>query len=236
MIRQIKPVWPRRANIFHRLMRDCELFLPFNEGTGTRVGDVLRNRHYGDVSGASWVAGRANIGFALSFDGNDYIAVSDKTYLRPGSNDFTAGIWVNFPIAGDGWAGIFCKGMTTLAPKNTWGLTQYSDTTDQILFAISADAGLSFAAFLYTDALADGWHFVVCRREGATANLYVDGESVAEDTSAAADLSSDADMQIGRDAASVYITAVLDAPFFYRRSLATAEILELYRDTFAAMR
>jgi hypothetical protein len=78
----------------------------FDEGTGSAVYDSTKNGNNGTITGATWVTGKA--GTALSFDGNDYVSISDSVDLS--SANITVGAWVN--PANTGNLGIAAKSNT----------------------------------------------------------------------------------------------------------------------------
>lgn len=108
------------------------LYLPFEEGTGTRTYDLsgynsngtLYNFNFNSSSG--WVKGKS--GWGLIFDGvDDYILIPTSTSLDFRNKDFTISVW------------IFRYNTTTIENRVISQNEGSSSTCSQINFAISSE-------------------------------------------------------------------------------------------------
>lgn len=200
----------------------------FEEGQGGTVNDTSGNGNFGTWSGTGSHYTSGKFGKAGNFNGtNDYVTVTDNANLRPGTGDFTVGLWVKLPLTSNGeasgWGTIFDKGLTTSAPAHTWGFTRTALQTNSITFTQSTDGGGAFGALLSTNGLSNGWHYVVARRSGSTTQLFVDGSYFTQDTSAGDNLSSTSNISMGKNPNS-YTQYSIDQVRMYNYARSLAQI------------
>lgn len=200
----------------------------FEEGSGGSVNDTSGNGYVGTWSGTGnhYVPGK--FGKAGNLNGtDDFVTVTDNANLRPGTSDFTVGLWVKVPFTSNGeasgWGSFFTKGLTTGAPAHTWGFWRYGTTTNQVAFAQSSDAGGSFDVNMSTAALSNGWHYIAAKRSGTITQLFVDGSYYSQNTNAGDNLSDASDIKMGRNNSS-YTQASIDQVRYYNYARTPAQI------------
>jgi len=146
--------------------------------------DSTVNNNDGTVSGASWVDD-GKLGKALSFDGNDYVIVSDSSLLEP--DRITVEAWVKSSGTPGNYKYIVSKYLPTRPGSySSYGL--YTASSGGLRFYI----GLSSYGVLSPDAGTDvwdgNWHHVAGTYDGSAVKLYVDGEPVAGAGSTTSDI------------------------------------------------
>jgi hypothetical protein len=197
----------------------------FDEKTGGTANDTSGNGFNGSfVNTPTWARGK--FGSSLNFGSGNYLSIPDNSALRPGTGDFTAGVWVKTPFSETGsWPNIFLKGLTTTAHAHSWGFYGYSTNLDQIGFSQASNAGGSFDLTLGTPHLSNGWHHIIARRSGTTTQLYVDGVYTTQSTNGGSDLSASDNIYIGGNSANTfYFIGQIDQPTYYNYARTPAQI------------
>jgi hypothetical protein len=211
----------------------------FNEGTGTKAGDMSGNGNTGTLTnGPTWAGGK--LGGALRFDGlDDYIDAGDSSALEPAST-ITVSVWVNVRGAGT-WSGqdngndyLFTKGRNSGSPPYySYGLS-WRASDNRFLFAIGTSGTHTSITGSVSHPAGSGWMHVVGVYDGTNVYLFVNG--VQEATTAlsgaiAYGFASD-NLYLGLWQTSSYIRAingVLDDVRIYNRALGANEITRLYQ-------
>jgi hypothetical protein len=112
-----------------------ELFLPFDEGTGSGTIDASGNYHHGAFSaGASWVPGRVGSG-AVRLNGSGTVAVSGASVQT--DNSFTVTALVRLDAAD----GAFQTAVSQDGPLSSGFALQYSPRKKKWVFAVSPQDG-----------------------------------------------------------------------------------------------
>ena len=200
---------------------------------GTVARDVSRNSNNGVITvGAggltTGIHGEAN--GAYDFDGSaTVITIADTPILRPGTGNFTMSFWVKVPFTGSGnWSGLVSKGLTSSAAAHTWGFLR-SDTTNRVYYQQATDAGGAYGVNIYTDIMADGWHFILATRDGTTAYIYEDGIYKRLSATAGDDLSSGQSLRVGVDVAVNFSDVAIFDVCFYSYAMSAGQIAKLYQ-------
>ncbi len=194
----------------------------FDEDFGTTVYDSTANDNDGTVSGASWVDGK--LGKALSFDGTDYVIVSDSSLLEP--DRITVEAWVKKSGTPGNHRYIVSKYLPTKPGSySSYGL--YTASSGGLRFYI----GLSSTWVASPDAgtgVWDGdWHHVAGTYDGFAVKLYVDGELVTGVGSTTSDIEygGTGDLFIGAyTTASYCFSGTIDEVRIWDEALTAAQI------------
>jgi len=195
-----------------------------NEGSGNTAIDSSVNTNNGAISGAVYVTGVS--GTALSFDGNDFVRVTDDASLEFGAGSFSISAWMKtsinssqINIIGTNWAA-----STAIIMGLFNGLVNF--------LAINAATGISFTT---NQQFSDGnWHHVVIVKDSAVSlgHTYVDGKLVKSDTDAGATLNTTRDWTIGarQNPAGVdndFFDGLIDQVRVYNDALTSTKVLNL---------
>jgi len=211
-----------------------------DETSGTTAADSSGNGHNGTLvnmdPATDWVTGQ--IGNALALDGTD-----DHVTLPIGSvigslTNCTIATWVNWS-GGSSWQRIWEFGSNT----NVYMfLTPNNGSTGALRFAITRTGSAGENQTTSSAVLpSDGWHHVAVTidADNHTHSLYLDGNRVAQNTSATlkpSDLGSTTRNRLGRSQTSdPYFNGLLDDVRIYNYSMNAEEVAQLadilrYRD------
>lgn len=209
-------------------------YFPFNGN----ANDSSSNSLHGTVVGAQLTCdrfGQANN--AYSFDGNDYIQISNNSKLLFGSSAFSLTAWIKFCNSQAEYAGIIAKEPTTIFyPGYQLTIASQNKLTTQI--GDSSGYGIERRGHTRLD---DGeWHFVVLNVKPLSSTqeivqLYVDGVLEAYDQKYTHRAGLDAslqytnDMFIGKDRNSTqFFKGSIDDIKIYDRPLSNTQIIDLY--------
>ncbi len=214
---------------------DPDGFWLMNERCGLKVFDVSGNGNTGTFAAGkepTWAAGKFDM--ALDFDSTaqQYLNIPDNPILRPGTNNFSIGFWVDIH-GGEVWGGVVSKGMFGSALANTWGFV-CEGVVNKIYYQQATDGGGAFGCNISTSIMTDGWHHIFVRRFGNTVELYEDGAFRASDNTAGQNLSAADSITLGTTIAARTdnFDGRIDGLVYYNRALSTAEIQQLYYDPF----
>jgi Concanavalin A-like lectin/glucanases superfamily len=190
----------------------------------------------GTVAGATLTTDRhGNTNSAYSFNGsNNYIEIQDNTSLRPGS--ITIAAWVYPKITGQ--QGIVYKSVYADATEEEYALE--INASGQLNGGIKRNsgcaAGVGWNNVTSTQTISlNQWTFVCLTWDGTTLKAYINGSSVAANTSVSSgsiDNCSGGTLRIGiewqNDQAP--FNGKLDDLRLYNRALSEQEILSLYNE------
>ena len=195
---------------------------PWLGSSGYRLLDRTRYANHGTLTnmdaGTDWVGaaipGRS--GYALDFDGtDDSVNCGNKVSWSP--QQHTMAIWLYWRDAG--------KGFSRLFSYYHGGPTFYqsSSKTWTIVHAATVDWNTGIAM------TANVWQFIVYTRNGSTADFYINGVNRATNSAYNPTFSNTNDVRIGAAGnGSEYTSMQAASASIYTRTLAAAEILQLY--------
>ncbi len=167
------------------------------------------------------------IGGAFDFTGTGHgsgqaiLVVPNADSLNPGPNDFAVAVWVKTRSNVDG--DILRKGSSS--NSSTWYKIEHGpDAGDKLSVNFNTD-GTDATVTSGADYNDDQWHFVVAQRNGAQAELWIDGvlDGTAPISGA---ISNDANLAIGSmdTLSDDFLNDSLDEVRIFKRSLSQAEI------------
>lgn len=189
----------------------------FNDGVGTKTGDISGNGNTGTVSNATWTQGR--FGKALYFGGvNSFVSVPNKPIF-----DITSSITLSAWYKKDVGSGTN-KWLVHKATVNT----SYSMFIEGGLKMRIEHPGMQDCAT--TEPSEGVWHHAVSTYDGANMRVYVDG--VLKQTCAATGSIniSGGGIEIGSFSSTGYpFKGVIDEVRIYNRALSASEISTLYK-------
>ena len=191
------------------------------------------------VLGLSDLSGRGNFGTSVNgptyssanggsivFDGSDdYVNCGSPSTLNFGTGNFNLSCWVNIPsTSGADWIGIISRYVSGVG------------------FWIQLNPGNRYVGFGWdgnnfitssTSAGGGQWKFISCQRTGSTsAEVYVNGISVASSSSMPSGTSNGQQIDIGRiDIAGRYSAGNIAQVSIYNRALSAAEIQQNFNAT-----
>ena len=159
-------------------------------------------------------------GYALSFDGNDYVNASYSSSLNVGRGNWSMGAWTKTTQAS--WGSV-------ISGYNGYGF---------ILYGASA-AGTARIEFRGCTAVQAGptvndgkWHHIIAVRDKDNDGLflYVDGSLAGSNTDCSGTTSAaNEDINIGRDNRAIeYFNGIIDDVRIYEEALTSAQIRKLY--------
>ncbi|MFC1604394.1 LamG-like jellyroll fold domain-containing protein [Planctomycetota bacterium] len=205
----------------------------FDDGSGSTAQDSSGNGNHGTLFGnPQWITG--HLGGALDFDGNgDYVDLPISSLLSSLTNS-TFATWVDFSNAGGGWQRIFDFGIDT---TYNMFLTPRMDTAGVMRFAITISGYTDEDQTTAPSTLPSGWHHVAVTLDADNNihSLYLDGELVAENTTARytpSSLGETTQNWLGRSqySADGYFDGSLDDFRIYNRILTAGQVEDLYND------
>jgi hypothetical protein len=177
-------------------------------------------------------------GGSIVFDGvDDYFTTSNYNDIVFGNGDFSANIWMKFPISsvgeGGAWGPIISKGCTTSAPAGTWWVAQNSTNTNSVALNISSTAGGTFVCSLNSGSLNNGWNNVFVMRQGSTSSMYINGVFRQSDNTSESNLQSTRPLTLCATFTTNITTqrtnASLSSVMLYNRALMPSEIFQNYQ-------
>ena len=218
-------------------------YWPFDEGEGKTVYDTVGGRH-GRVTGAQWTDGQ--VGGALSFNGqSNYVALPDNDPVWLPQGDFSIAFWVYFE-ARPAWSDDVIEVVLDLnyaASQNAYnelGYAVYRDVeSGTMVFGMITSARSSEDLFSDTQLVNDRWYHVVAVRNGASQQIYVDGELDNDRTCSRTPITftgtyDDNKVNIGRytiimaSPTQFYFKGKLDEVMIFDQALTPAEIRRIH--------
>jgi concanavalin A-like lectin/glucanase superfamily protein len=154
----------------------CTLNLRFDERQGSNVLDDAIYENDGAVSGAAWVNGK--FGSALSFDGNDYVAIPDSNTLDS-ADEITIALWIYPTAYNSGYAAHLAEKRDG-TPGANFDMYFFGATAGSYYkkIRIYAEAGGTWKSVspLYEVTTLNKWYHIAWTYSSTTGGkLYVDG-------------------------------------------------------------
>ena len=194
--------------------------------------DETANNNDGTINGATYTAS-GKFGGAYSFDGDDYITVSDDASLN--TANVTLSAW--FYAESDDLSTQRCimqKPYTSNSePYYQYHLTAYNTSTyPKTIFLHISVGGARYTLAAKNSGWEYGqWNQVVATYDGETIKGYVNGVFIDEQTTPSGDITTYATaLTIGRNAVgnSQYWLGKLDDVSIFSRALSASEVRDLY--------
>lgn len=189
----------------------------FNDGVGTKTGDISGNGNTGTISNATWTQGR--FGKALYFGGTNSSVSTPYNSVFDLTNNITLSAWYKKDV-GSG--------------TNKWLVHKATVNTSYAMFI---EGGLKMRIehpamqdCITTEPSEGVWHHVVSTYDGVNMKVYVDG--VLKQTCAATGSINltGGGIEIGSFASTGYpFKGVIDEVRIYNRALSASEITTLYK-------
>lgn len=212
------------------------LNMPFNTRVtdlGYEVKDFTSYNNPGVFASAatqpSWTSS-GKVGGAYTFDGGDYFSVADDDNSLDVTTDFTITFWMN------------ANDLITLNPNiisrnggggyEPWRVEFTNAPNVRLIIAnttTNRDFLLNYAHGLNTGS----WHHVALTFDDGTAELFINGSSVATDTSAITAVRvSGSPLYVGaRTTSSNFFNGSIDEVLIFNRVLSEDQIAQLYADS-----
>ena len=190
-------------------------------GSGTTWTDLSASGNTGTLTNGPTYSS-AN-GGSIVFDGvDDYVNCGSPSTLNFGTGNFNLSCWVNIlSTSGADWIGIISRYVSGVG---FW--IQLNPGNRYVGF------GWDGSNFITSSTSAGGgqWKFISCQRTGSTsAEVYVNGISVASSSSMPSGTSNGQQIDIGRiDIAGRYSAGNIAQVSIYNRALTAAEISQNY--------
>jgi len=195
-------------------------YWPMNEGVGTKAGDSSGQGNTGSITGATWTSGKH--GKALSFDGNDYINVSNSSSLN--SSLITVAVWVN-PTSFANYKTIAIK-TTSSSWNDGWGLFHYTGANDIRFFINGYNAN-----YVSANIPIGSWSHITGTFDGSLISIYTNGTLTATSTYSGSINTSSNILQIGSGdiVGGGFWNGKIDDVRIYNRALTASEVAKLYK-------
>jgi len=179
------------------------------------ANDTSGNNNNGTINGATFTTDTpSKKGYAMSFDGNDYVEILDNTSIDISGN-LTISTWLKFPAGGE--FALISK-ISNIYDAGNWA----------IIIGWGDKIALRFGS-VNSDLSNDGkWHQVVGVHQGTTAYLYVDGKLIKTQATGAVS-ANNYNLYFGRanDGSGGYI-GLIDNVRVYDQALSESQIKQLY--------
>lgn len=201
------------------------------QGEGN-ANDSVGSNHAALQNNAGFTSGV--VGQAFHFDGvDDFIALVNGPALNFATTDFTIELWMNLDNASrlQDLVGRLCCGVYPAA--RGYGLEVDAGI---LRFALGGGPTNSNDLFVPATLSSGQWHHLAAVRSGNTNRIYLDGQSLGEQTAGdAVDIDPDGNVVFGRQVVinpccpwdGRHLAGSLDEISFYSRSLEEAEILSI---------
>jgi len=213
--------------------RDCVLYLPFKEGSGSTAYDYSGEGNDGTISGATYKK-IVDGGYALDFDGNnDYVNLGSSIGIS-GSDSRTFVIWFKTSINN---SRIYMFAHGELDYDKSFYIGTNKDQTGSIWFG---GYGNNWETNSNVYAI-NTWHFLVLSYGGGDTSdidfglkVYIDGERLIWGRTDSGFLNTtDINLNIGRrNDDDLYFNGQLAYPMIFSRALSLPEIQAIYRATY----
>lgn len=233
---QQKPILGRQINGAHPLAKGLVGIWIFNEGSGNKIFDLSGNANNGTLTAmipeSDWIS--STRGSALDFDGvNDYVDTNSDLGITYFNTTWSATAWFNVDDF-SAQSTIVGWGRGDVPPYYYW------------MIAVDTSGKLEFWAYDGTNRVVDSgavivlagrWHHVAAMYDNGNVTLYMDGARVNSGSVPTADRTdSENKVRIGYytyNTEGWYLDGLVDDVRIYNRALATDEVQQLYRNSYA---
>jgi hypothetical protein len=199
---------------------------PMNEGAGTTIKDAWRNGNDGDITGATWVAGK-RLGRALKFDGSDDVVNCGNSTTFDATTNVTVMAWVNKAAdTSDTTKPIIQKGDST---SKSYQLLLDFLSGNATVFRFWSGTTQHFAVGNATQV--NKWLHITGTYDNAAVRLYEDGEEVKKTPSAETPINVVTDDVTIGGVGSKSFNGTIDDAKIYNRTLTPNEIKRQYSFT-----
>ena len=211
--------------IHNRIDPNLVLYLPFEEGTGTKTKDLSGWGNHGTLHGPTWwVDGK--IGKALNFDGvDDYVECGNNSL----GGSISVEVWVKPQDISIGWAAFVNKQVVGSTKKVFW-IGQH-ETDGYVRFGVYLD-GINETS-LDTDSavITNGeWYHIVGTYDGHYQKIYVNGslKKTSNDLNSLIPSGNDP-YWIGKSTTTTaFFKGIIDEVRIYNRALEANEVMAHY--------
>ena len=219
------------VNRAHRLGHGLVAMWLFNDSPGLlgTTHDISGNGNHGVLAGDTYsMVGK--FGKALSFDGSDYVALTDNT-LKPTQN-ITVCAWI-YPTA---WNTGGAADASVIRSELGSGIGGYSlDINDgQFLRCFVGATGYATPQVSIAGYSLNTWIFMVGTYEGNVVRLFINGVYVTDDSTITGAISyaGVTEFEMGREPGNDndYFVGAIDIVMLWDRVLSDREIADLYSD------
>jgi hypothetical protein len=216
----------------------------FNERAGVRLIDIAGIAPGAAGNAPAWSVGRTGPALQFTTASSQYVdlGASSPSALQP-TGGFSIGVWfrrngtipteqalfANWAVVGGNYHGVILT-----SEDNASGIA------NQIRLFFGNGTATFAGRPIYSAAIADSnWHFIVATWDGATSNMYVDGQIGATPVSVSGISWTSTVPRIGAiyeaGANKAYAQGWIDGVCFYNRALKPQEIARLYSEPFAGV-
>ncbi len=207
----------------NRLDPNLCLYLPFEEGVGTKTKDLSGWGNHGTlVNGPSWTTGK--VGGCLSFDGtDDYVNCGNNTILCPANGQITIEFWMNPSI--DLTSGTGSKFLVSYA----WGWTEIFYSDGKLYWEVYDESHNKYSKTLSYTFPKNTWYHIAAVLTGFnnTMYLYINGsQNNLGNSLSSYDLVYE-NLYLGKSG-SYYWSGLIDEFRVYSRVLSASEIQDHY--------
>lgn len=206
----------------------------FEEGTGTKVGDMSGNGNTGTWNGAGshWADGKFGKGGDFNGSG-DYVDAGNPLSLQLG-NTGSISLWLKFSYIISSPAGAVISKDEGVNDRNGY-MIWIETSTGKILAEIADDDGADVIE--PQQPLNDNkWHYVVFTWDGSFLHFYIDNVSAATPyPQSLTPITNVYNLHIGKIASvdNYYFNGIIDEVRIYNRDLDQSEITALYNSGLA---
>lgn len=211
---------------------------PFNEGSGTSVGDFVDGNPgiWKGTLGSQWTTDRTgNPGKAGNFNGTDNFVATGSQFYNSGVFTFTA--WVKGISQVDKKILSFANSNSAINPRLNIGSGLSNGSKLRVYIRNDAPGNVVLNAQSTTTVFDDFWHHIAFVDNNGTANLYIDGAPdttgynytpiqpfTFNQTAFGEECASGAGCQPNGG----YFTGQIDEVKIYNRALSSTEVSQLY--------
>jgi hypothetical protein len=188
---------------------------PFDEGTGTVVGDVSGRGHHGTASGGQWVADALGMPkSALAIDGHVVTIAGSSDFDRPAAATVTYAAWM---LRREALSHRLFVGVAYGDKDSSFGLEMLDDNTF-VFFD-----GNEHVANATVSVPEDTWHHYAAVVDGEQVTLYLDGRAVGVGTADATPRAATA-VHLGGSTWGDRLRGAIDRVRIYPLALTAAEV------------